>query len=352
MKGKVKNAPLEASNVAVLLEHIPIGATRSIHSLQVKRVEADHYSIAGGPVIDLVDAVAQIGSYSGKHSNPNFKQHMAKLEEDLREARDALGVFKLSGDEEERAEFGLKALTKADLVLREASHVEHSGRATPMSAHSAAFKYRDEANEISNYIYPRLRKVLEKHAGELRSYPNPNKLGPQMKLKPGALQRYAAKIDAFDEEYGHWGYLPDSGSDADDLYDDLRHMAQHFDLTDHEQEVLQILIKRLRKYVDQEHNPGLPAKGAKQAYADVQYARSKKKGKKSNPHVEQRGYFYEVLNSAGNVVAMTTNKEEAQDVCDNPKQLGLPKSEYTFRHVGGKGLIPRTQAGNRARRVK
>lgn len=67
---KVKNAPLEHENVAVLLEHIPIGATRSIHSLPVKRVEADHYSIDNGPVVDLVDAMSQIGSYSGQHHNP------------------------------------------------------------------------------------------------------------------------------------------------------------------------------------------------------------------------------------------------------------------------------------------
>ena len=71
---KVKNAPLEASNVAVLLEHIPIGQTRSIHSLQVKRVEADHYSIEGGPVVDLVDALSQVGSYSGKAHNPGVQQ--------------------------------------------------------------------------------------------------------------------------------------------------------------------------------------------------------------------------------------------------------------------------------------
>ena len=60
-----KNAPLEHSNVAVLLEHIPIGQTRSIHSLRVTRVEADHYSIGGGRIVDLAAAIEQIGSYSG-----------------------------------------------------------------------------------------------------------------------------------------------------------------------------------------------------------------------------------------------------------------------------------------------
>jgi hypothetical protein len=67
-----KNAALESSNVAVLLEHIPVGQTRSIHSLQVTRVEPDHYSIGGGKVMDLVDAISQIGSYTGhgKVSNP------------------------------------------------------------------------------------------------------------------------------------------------------------------------------------------------------------------------------------------------------------------------------------------
>ena len=86
MTTKRKNAPLEASNVAVLLEHIPIGATRSIHSLQVKRVEADHYSVEGGPVIDLVDAMAQIGSYSGKHSNPQTAMQKA-----MQKARKEIG---------------------------------------------------------------------------------------------------------------------------------------------------------------------------------------------------------------------------------------------------------------------
>ncbi len=59
-----------------------------------------------------------------------------------------------------------------------------------------------------------------------------------------------------------------------------------------------------------------------------------------------------MLNSAGTVVALTTSKDEAQDVCNNPKQLGLPKGEYMLRHIGGKSLVPTTEAGTRARRVK
>jgi hypothetical protein len=76
-----KNAALEASNVAVLLEHIPVGQTRSVHSLQVTRVEPDHYSIGGGRVIDLADAISQIGQYTGHgakpmRSNPSTAWHL------------------------------------------------------------------------------------------------------------------------------------------------------------------------------------------------------------------------------------------------------------------------------------
>ena len=217
MKGKVKNAPLEASNVAVLLEHIPIGATRSIHSLQVKRVEADHYSIAGGPVIDLVDAMAQIGAYSGKHSNPKGAR---SKKEATAEIKERLALAKAEAKQRrERAAEKIKQLRAARAELAKA----------------------------------RAAKRAERTSKTKKSNP-------------------AAKFER-----------------------------------------------------------GKAAGGG---------------------HREERGYFYEVLNSAGTVVALTTSKDEAQDVCDNPKQLGLPKSQYSFRHIGGKKLVPTTEAGTRARKVK
>ena len=90
---------------------------------------------------------------------------------------------------------------------------------------------------------------------------------------------------------------------------------------------------------------------ADKAQMRAEFAAWRASKKRSNPHREERGYFYEVLNAAGKVVAVTTNKEEALDVCNNPKQLNLPKGTYSYRHIGGKKLVPVTSAGNRARRV-
>jgi hypothetical protein len=246
MTTKRKNAPLEASNVAVLLEHIPIGATRAVHSLQVKRVEADHYSIAGGPVIDLVDAVAQIGSYSGhsaaKTSNPTVKEVRDFARAKLKELR------------KERA-----ATTKRVRAEKAEARVA----AQEARAHKARVK-----------------------AATLKT-------GSEQKA-----QTRAEKAEALLEQY-----------------------------------------KRKLAYITAK---------AKKANPAAKFERGKAVG---GGHREERGYFYEVLNSEGAVVAMTTSKAEAQEVCDNPTMIKLPRGKYTLRHVGGKSVVPAT-AGIRARKVK
>lgn len=377
---KVKNAPLEASNVAVLLEHIPIGQTRSIHSLQVKRVEADHYSIEGGPVVDLVDALAQVGSYSGKAHNPDAKAHMRKLEADLREAQEALGMFKTAADEEERAEFGIKALEKAELVLREVDHVEHSGRATPMSMHSAALGYANEARKIGNYVYPLVRRALEKGSAGFRSNPdigqgyvlaNPSAAQREAKMEAMVAKKIAAKLKqealeakraaaparkapASKTHQTRWG----SPEEMVTMTSERLRYEQALASGAYDMKVGDEVMWQGKKWMIASTFGSRPVltvelrDAAGNTAGPINPEDFKWLGpKRSNPHVEERGYFYEVLNSSGKPVALTTSKAEAEDVCANPKQLNLPKGTYSYRHVGGKKLVPTTSAGTRARRV-
>jgi hypothetical protein len=279
---KVKNAPLEASNVAVLLEHIPIGATRSVHSLQVKRVEADHYSLDGGPVIDLVDAIAQIGGYSGKRSNP-----LGFVEGAL------LGAGAMYG-------YG-KATAKGTAAPAKAS------KAPTVRAPSVRLDY-SPPKKGDKYVMPE---------------------GDEVPMRVRKM------------EDGRWFYW----------YDDqwiptgslMRVEDNRFYFSDGSNYPL------LTTDPTKKSNPAPQAK-----WTDVQKEIAKQSGKVSNPaakfergkavgggHREERGYFYEVLNEKGKVVALTTSKAEAEDVALNPYTLKLPKGTYTFRHIGGKGSIQR-----------
>lgn len=67
--GRTKNPPLEPENAAVLLEHIPVGKSRQIHGITVKRVAEDHYQI-GGKTVDLVAALEVVQAKGAKAKSP------------------------------------------------------------------------------------------------------------------------------------------------------------------------------------------------------------------------------------------------------------------------------------------
>ena len=393
MTTKRKNAPLEASNVAVLLEHIPIGATRSIHSLQVKRVEADHYSVEGGPVIDLVDAMAQIGSYSGKHSNPRSTattikdatrkaavvartkyDKAAEAVDDNIEAEQHYNEAEIVLAEEGDADTAVAYLVKAFDILDALDTPYRKG---------ARIDRKKYANQSLKFAVIRMfRKLLTTgYSGHTAS--------------PAVRQKYAHWVPEFEKdeqelEQALYGQAHNPRSAAPRPYDKMP--PSPTDEFVHGQ-VVQVTSKygypgwtfrgivayKQRDgryflsssngldlgpwYADELSPTNLKPQTHAQAYKTFPEEILQATRKKSNPaakfergkpvgggHREERGYFYEVLNAAGKPVALTTNKAEAEEVCNDPKAIGLPKGEYTLRHVGGKGSVPAIK-GTRARKV-
>ena len=437
MTTKRKNAPLEASNVAVLLEHIPIGATRSIHSLQVKRVEADHYSVEGGPVIDLVDAMAQIGSYSGKHSNPRSTattikdatrkaavvartkyDKAAEAVDDNIEAEQHYNEAEIVLAEEGDADTAVAYLVKAfdildalDTPYRKGARIDRKKYAnqslkfavirmlrklltTGYSGHTASPAVRQkyahwvpdlekDEQELEQALYGQAHNPLSidphwqasipyvKENGDMLYYwhwkgggwnsewaksreeaiAKGNAMGS---VQPGGIRMKALEVDeksvvagkaaeraTFSHPLGLGpGSLAWAQANRPEAVIDLpeRPAGAYFG----ESKAKKVFPKpkaKARKVV--------PKKKTKTSNPAAKFERGKPVG---GGHREERGYFYEVLNAAGKPVALTTNKAEAEEVCNDPKAIGLPKGEYTLRHVGGKGSVPAIK-GTRARKV-
>lgn len=325
MTTKRKNAPLEASNVAVLLEHIPIGATRAVHSLQVKRVEADHYSIAGGPVIDLVDAVAQIGGYSGKHSTIGSWYAPAQAKTTNPDWSALAKKAKTAGHKLVKGAKALASKVKS-------SKTKSENVLTVMDRHGKPLKVKQVGSKW-HYYYDGDWVPLEWLGGAPE--------GRVFTIIAGMLRTKAKTSNprggfkAIKEKPQKYGF----GAKTQEEYERKLAAAkkkQAAKSVEEQQAAVDKAHSKIRAHLTKKANPA------------AKFERGKAVG---GGHREERGYFYEVLNSEGAVVAMTTSKAEAQEVCDNPTMIKLPKGRYTLRHVGGKSVVPAT-AGIRARKVK
>lgn len=312
-----KNAALEASNVAVLLEHIPVGQTRSVHSLQVTRVEPDHYSIGGGRVIDLADAISQIGQYTGHgapmRSNPTTKQHIEFAQDclDLAIRLEASAGARNDPDELWRA---------YDEVNKGIGHIEGLVYTmTEAKTPAEALALMQKCEMLRSKIYDKIQEETYRRAraeitGRPAYYDLPTGQGgkvsnpwdqPRAEAKIAELQRMQRLQEKRESK------KLSSDPEAKSARAEARAAAKHERLMKKSPELAK-QMEKLRKARDL----------------------------MENPQKAERGYFYEVLDKRGDVVMLTTTKAEAQDICANPAEYKLRKGgTFTFRHIGAQSAL-------------
>ena len=290
-----KNAALEASNVAVLLEHIPVGQTRSVHSLQVTRVEPDHYSIGGGRVVDLVDAISQIGQYSGHgaanmRSNPSTARLLTQMQL-AQLVNEAQAPFP-ANDHLTVAEW-MAYLDNQDMIEKVGDKYRLSSKITQEDVRDALYAsggHRLYSNPSS-----------ESHVDYARTYLDRSRYYEQ---KGDMLNAYDAAVKAVANLEGVIREA-DAPVEARPLYEKCEKQQRN-------------LRKKLFDVAQKTAKPTL----------------------RSNPQKAERGYFYEVLDKRGDVVMLTTTKAEAEEICADPAAFKLRKGgTFTLRHVGARSAL-------------
>lgn len=289
---KTKNAALEHENVAVLLEHIPIGATRSIHSLPVKRVEADHYSIDNGPVVDLVDAMSQIGSYSGQHQNPDPAYIQANP--DAFEENEVVQVHSkdfpgwtfrgVVSAVQDDGRYFVSTKHGEDLGAYDADELTHT--MLPAQSHREAYATfpQETLRKHEAKIAAAQRRELARGRGRagkavrLVSFENPDPAYIQANpfvpaVREGLLERMEA-------------------DGADTFAKKVKWVSKHMPNIDDANSFVAVLVR------------GEPKKGKKNPEEILNL-------KAKNP---SRAHYYQVKNKSGQVVAYTTTKAEAESV--------------------------------------